>query len=61
MARKADTHIRVTENNWTRLNRLKRPGESFNDVIDRLLDETDEGETIKPDGGRQKLIAQPSD
>ena len=61
MARKADTHIRVTENNWTRLNRLKRPGESFNDVIGRLLNETDDGETIKPDGGRQKLIAQPPD
>ena len=61
MARKADTHIRVTENNWTRLNRLKRPGESFNDVIGRLLNETDDGETVKPDGGRQKLIAQPPD
>ena len=61
MARKADTHIRVTENNWTRLNRLKRPGESFNDVIGRLLNETDDGETIKPDGGRQKLIAHPPD
>lgn len=32
----ADTTIRVSENNWQWLNSLKRPGESFNDVLDRL-------------------------
>jgi len=31
-------HVRVTEENWIRLNRLKRPGDSFNTVIERLLD-----------------------
>jgi len=33
------TNIVVSEENWARLNRLKRPGESFDDVIHRLFDE----------------------
>jgi len=32
-------NIAITVYNWTRLNSLKRPGESFNTVIHRLLDE----------------------
>jgi predicted CopG family antitoxin len=38
MGRKADTQIRVTEETWQELNSRKRPGESFNDVLERLLD-----------------------
>lgn len=37
--RKAETHIRVQESTWERLNRRKRVGDSFDDVISRLLDE----------------------
>ena len=33
------TNIVVSEENWARLNKLKRPGESFDDVIDRLFEE----------------------
>lgn len=39
MDRKADTHIRVTEDTWAALNARKRPGDSFDDVIQRLLEE----------------------
>lgn len=39
MGRDADTHIRVTEETWSELNRRKRPGDSFDDVISRLLEE----------------------
>lgn len=41
MGREADTHIRVTEETWKRLNQRKGPGDSFDDVITRLLDESD--------------------
>lgn len=32
----ADKTIRVSEENWERLRDLKRPGESFNDLLGRL-------------------------
>lgn len=35
----ADTQIRISERNKDRLDRRKREGESYNDVIDRLLDD----------------------
>lgn len=38
MPREADTHIRVTEETWKRLNARKGPGDSFDDVINDLLD-----------------------
>lgn len=38
MGRNADTHIRVTTETWKELNALKEPGESFDDVLQRLLD-----------------------
>jgi predicted CopG family antitoxin len=37
MSREADKHIRVTEETWLELNRQKRPGDSFDDVLQRLL------------------------
>jgi predicted CopG family antitoxin len=43
MAREADNHIRVSDKTWKRLNSRKEPGDSFEDVISRLLDQT-EGE-----------------
>lgn len=36
------TNIRVSDEMWERLNRRKRPGESFNDVLERLLNRLDE-------------------
>ena len=35
-----DTGIRVSVETWKRLNRWKEPGESFDDVLNRILDET---------------------
>ena len=32
------TTMEVSDENWRRLNARKRPGDSFNDVLDRLLD-----------------------
>lgn len=43
MAREADTHVRVTEETWKRLNQMKGPGDSFDDVIQRLLDDHEDG------------------
>jgi predicted CopG family antitoxin len=39
MADAADDHVRISEENKERLRRRKREGESFNEVITRLLDE----------------------
>ena len=48
MSREADKHIRVAEETWVKLNKKKRPGDSFDDVLQRLLNE-DREETIDPD------------
>jgi predicted CopG family antitoxin len=45
--RKADEHIRVTERNQWRLRRLKTGGDSFNDVVGRLLDAAEDD--LQPD------------
>jgi predicted CopG family antitoxin len=42
MSREADKHIRVTEETWLELNKQKRPGDSFDDVLQRLLEEHEE-------------------
>jgi len=42
MSRDADKHIRVTEDTWIELNQQKRPGDSFDDVIQRLLEKETE-------------------
>lgn len=47
MARDADKHIRVREETWVELNRHKRPGDSFDDVMQRLL-ERQECDDAKP-------------
>lgn len=37
-----DTHtVRVHDDTWTRLHLLKGPGDSFNDIIEQALDESD--------------------
>lgn len=33
-----DTTVRVKRSTWTRLNHRRQPGDSFDDVIARLLD-----------------------
>jgi len=40
MSRDATNHIRVTAETWRQLNRRKQPGDSFEDVIQRLLAES---------------------
>lgn len=35
------TTIEISTVNWRRLNRRKRPGESFNDVVDELLEDNE--------------------
>jgi predicted CopG family antitoxin len=36
------TNIRVSDETWRELNQLKQPGESFEDVIVRILEERDD-------------------
>jgi hypothetical protein len=50
MSRNADTHIRVTEETWQELNRQKGPGDSFNDIINELLDDDSNA-----DGGDERI------
>jgi predicted CopG family antitoxin len=45
MSRDATNHIRVTAETWRQLNRRKQPGDSFEDVIQRLLEGEDESES----------------
>jgi len=42
MSRDADKHIRVTTETWRELNQRKQPGDSFEDVLQRLLSERQE-------------------
>jgi predicted CopG family antitoxin len=42
MARKAKHQIRITRETWDRLNDCKGPGDSFNDVLERVLDSADD-------------------
>jgi len=37
-----DTSVRIKTDTWKRLNDLKEPGDSFDDIIRRLLDESDD-------------------
>lgn len=38
------TNIRISKDTWKELNARKEPGDSFDDVISRLLEEADAGE-----------------
>lgn len=50
--RTATRQIRVSEENWLTLNGSKRPGESFDDVVTRLLDQVEEkSPELVADGG----------
>jgi len=42
MSRDTDQHIRVTDETWRELNQRKQPGDSFEDVLRRLLAEKQE-------------------
>jgi predicted CopG family antitoxin len=40
MSVKNTTTIKISRENWQRLNKMKeKPGEAFNDVVDRLLEQ----------------------
>jgi predicted CopG family antitoxin len=39
-----DTSIRIKNDTWQRLNARKAPGKSFDDIINEILDELEEGE-----------------
>jgi predicted CopG family antitoxin len=43
------TAVNVTERTWRRLNARKRPGESFDDVVDRLINDTTDDIEIASD------------
>jgi len=55
MARKADHQIRVSESTWHQLHRRKGPGDSFNDVLERLLDEVEDEESPGGGGARGRV------
>jgi len=40
-----DVNIRIKEDTWKRLNHRKEPNDSFDDVLERVLDDLDEGNT----------------
>jgi len=42
MSRDAEQHIRVSTETWRELNQRKQPGDSFEDVLQRLLSEDQE-------------------
>lgn len=35
------TNVRIKNETWTRLNRMKEPGQSFDEIIRELLDESE--------------------
>ena len=40
---KETTNVKVENGTWRQLNRLKEPGDTFDDVISRLLDNAPDG------------------
>lgn len=56
-----DTNIRIKKGTWRHLHEMKDPGESFDDVIQELLDEHDEKaeEQEETDGGPVEPGSQP--
>lgn len=48
MPRDADKHIRVTEETWKELNMRKEPGDSFEDVLRRLIEEGEQSDEGNP-------------
>lgn len=40
-----DTSIRIKKDTWQRLNAMKEPGKSFDDIINDLLDEHEGSES----------------
>jgi predicted CopG family antitoxin len=59
MGRTADTHIRVTSDTWKELNQRKEPGESFDDVLQRLIAESEE--RSQNEGNRSRTPAATAD
>ena len=41
--------LKVSEETWRRLNARKKPGDTFEDVVQRLLEEADGAEPIEAD------------
>lgn len=39
--------IKVSEENWKRLNAMKDPGDTFDDVVGRLLDQRVENDELE--------------
>lgn len=35
----SETRVRVSEDTWMRINRARKPGESMNDALQRLLND----------------------
>jgi len=51
-----ETRVRVSKETWRRLNARKEPGDSFDDVLDRLLSRHDDAvvpEWLSDDSGEQ--------
>lgn len=38
------TTVKITYETWKRLNKMKEPGDSFDDVIQRLFEQQEDGE-----------------
>jgi predicted CopG family antitoxin len=51
-----ETRVRVSKETWRRLNARKEPGDSFDDVLDRLLARNDDAvvpDWLSDDSGEQ--------
>lgn len=55
MGREAENHIRVTDETWQELNARKRPGDSFDDVLQRLINDYDGEEGTEDSEGNPKM------
>lgn len=58
------TTIEVSDTSWKQLNRLKEPGQSFDDVIQQLLAvsiEPGDVEAVEADGGEDETELQLSE
>jgi hypothetical protein len=55
MARNADHQIRVSESTRHQLHRRKGPGDSFNDVLERLLNSVEDEESPGGGGARGRV------
>lgn len=55
------TTVKVKKDTWQELNRMKQPGDSFDDVLQRVLQNTDDDGKESNEGNRTRMTPTTAD